>query len=266
MSNLTFQSSNFVSSRTDLPVLQNISDVLPSTRYELDSYGHWAFNGDNPLIDKVHARQLSIQPGASIQPIFSPQGVTLTNAKGSALLSDLIDSADANVTEILVAKTSSLGLYLLGTTLTNSSKTNENGFGAYAGTDSKDSDKPKIFMNMKPAIANAGGGFSGLTSGQVIDFTTPFLVAISVDKVKKTALLYTLKGDNESFISTTFSGNYEDSLKKIAIGNAYYDAVESGTRTTFAEAILYNKALSLNQIKVVAQRCKNRLKGMNIII
>ncbi|MDC5381440.1 hypothetical protein OHW70_18170, partial [Acinetobacter baumannii] len=85
------------------------------------------------------------------------------------------------------------------------------------------------------------------------------------DKAKKTALLYTQKNGVESFISTIYTGNYDQSSKKIAVGNAYYDAVESGTRTTFAEAILYNKALGLNQIKAVAQRCKLRLSTKNII-
>lgn len=266
MPNLTFQNSDFVSSRTDLPIIQNVTDVLPSTRFETDSYGHWAFYGDSPLKDKVNGRLLTLQTNAAIQPVFSLQGVALTNAKGSAFLSDLIDSTDTSITEILVAKTTSLGLYLMGASLTNGSKTTENGFGAYAGVDSQDSNKPKIFMNMKPAIASPAGGFSALTSGQVIDFTTPFLVAVSVDKAKKTALLYTLKNGVESFISTTYTGTYEQSSKKIAVGNAYYDAVESSTKTTFAEAILYNKALGLNQIKAVAQRCKLRLATKNIII
>ncbi|MCU4331946.1 hypothetical protein [Acinetobacter pittii] len=265
MANLTFQNSDFVSSRTDLPIIQNLTDVLPSSRFEADAYGHWVFYDDSPLIDRAHQRTLNLQSGAAIQPIFSSQGVALTNAKGSALLSDLVDSSDTSITAIYVAKTSSLALYLMGMSLTNTSSTTENGFGAYAGIDSADS-KPKIFLNVKPAIASSAGGFLNLTTGQEIQFNTPFLVAVSIDKLKKTALLYTLKGNVESFISTSYTANYDQSSKKIAIGNAYYTAAESGTRTTFAEAILYNKALGLNQIKAVAQRCKTRLAAKNIII
>jgi hypothetical protein len=266
MSNLTFQSSDFVSTRTDLPVLQSITDVLPSTRYEKDAYGHWAFYESEPLKDKVNSRELTLQVGAAIQPVFTNQGVALTNAKGSALMSNLDDSSTQNITAVYIAKTTGLGLYLLGPTLTSSGLTTESGFGVYAGLDSQDSDKPKIFMNLKPKKADSTGGFSNIRTNQEIQFTTPFLVAISVDKMKKTATLYVLKGENDSFVSTSYTANYEDSLKKIAVGNAYYPAAESGTRTIFAETILYDRALSLNQLKVVAQRCKNRLKGMNIII
>ncbi|MFW1890455.1 hypothetical protein [Acinetobacter geminorum] len=266
MPNLTFQNSDFISSRTDLPIIQNVADVLPSTRFESDSYGHWAFYGDNPLKDKVNGRLLTLQTNAAIQPVYTNQGVALTNAKGSALMSDLGDTVTQNITAVYVAQTSGLGLYLLGPSLTNSSSTTESGFGVYAGTDSQDSNKPKIYMNLKPKKADKTGGFENIKTNQEVQFTTPFLVAISVDKAKKTAMLYVLKGDNDSFISTSYTASYEDSLKKIAVGNAYYTAAESGTKTTFAETILYDKALTLNQLKAVAHRCKLRLATKNIII
>lgn len=266
MSDLVFQSSDFVSSRTDLPSVKNVSDVLPTARYEKDAYAHWAFYESEPLKDKVNSRELTLQVGAAIQPVFTNQGVALTNAKGSALISDLNDGATKNITAVYIAQTTGLGLYLLGPTLTNSSSTTESGFGVYAGLDSQDSDKPKIYMNLKPKKADNTGGFSNVKTNQEVQFTTPFLVAISVDKIKKTATLYVLKGENDYFISTSYTANYEDSLKKIAVGNAYYTASESGTKTTFAETILYDKALTLNQLKAVAYRCKARLKAKGIII
>lgn len=266
MSNLVIQESEFVSSRTDLPVVKNVSDVLPTARYEKDAYAHWAFYESEPLKDKVNARELTLQVGAAIQPIFTNQGVALTNAKGSALISDLGDTATQNITAVYIAQTTGLGLYLLGPSITSSGSTTESGFGVYAGTDSQDNNKPKIYMNLKPKKADNTGGFANVKTTQEVQFTAPFLVAISVDKVKKSAILYVLKGDNELFVATSFTANYEDSLKKIAIGNAYYTAVESGTKTTFAETILYDKALTLNQLKVVAQRCKTRLKAKAIII
>jgi len=266
MPNLLFQDSEYVSSRTDLPFVKNVSDVLPTARYEKDAYAHWAFYESEPLKDKVNSRELTLQVGAAIQPIFTNQGVALTNAKGSALLSDLNDGATQNITVVYIAQTTGLGLYLLGPTLTSSSSTTESGFGIYAGTDSQDSNKPKIYMNLKPKKADNTGGFANVKTNQEVQFTTPFLAAISVDKTKKTATLYVLKGENDSFVSTTYTANYEDSLKKVAVGNAYYAAVESGTKTTFAEAIIYDKALSLNQLKAVGQRCKNRLKAKGITI
>ncbi|MGL3020521.1 hypothetical protein [Acinetobacter baumannii] len=265
--NLLFQDSDFVSRRSDLPIVQNVSDILPSTNYESDAYGHWALykGSEDAFIDQVNNRALNLQMNAAIAPVFSSEGVTLTNAKGSALISDLVDKATTSITAVYVAKTSTVGLYLLGMTLPNTGSTTENGFGAYAGVDNADQ-KPKVFLNLKPVIANQNGSLSNLSTKQVINPLEPFLVAISVDKAKKTALLYVMQGETESFISATYTGNYEDSTKPMAVGNAYYNAAESGTRTTFAEAILYNKAKTLNQIKAIAYRCKSRLKRQNITL
>lgn len=261
MSDLLFQATNFVSNRSDLPIIQNISDVLVSTRYEVDAYGHWAFYGDAPLIDKVHSRNLTVQAGAAIQPVFSSQGVALTNAKGSALMSDLIDNATTNVTAVYVAKTSGAGLFLMGMTLPTTGSTTENGFGAYI---SDATEYSKAYLNLKPAVANTAGGISNLTNNQNIGQTTPFLVAISVDKTKKTVTLYTFKAGVDSFVSSFFTSAYETANKALAVGNAYYTAAEGGARTTFAEAIIYNRALTVNELKAVARRCRARLSGKGI--
>ena len=252
MPNLTFQNSDFISSRTDLPIIQNVTDVMPSARFETDSYGHWSFIGDTPLVDKVNNKLLTLQTGAAVQPIFSNAGVALTNANGSALLSDLVDSTTQNVTAIFVAKTTNNSLYILGMTLPTSSSTTENGSGVYLSAD-------KAYLNVKPLAANGTGGISGLTTNQNISQTSYCLVAVSIDKAKKTALLYTMKNGVDSFMSTAFTSNYDVSTKKLSVGNAYYSVGEFGVKTTFAEAVLYNKALSLNELRLVANRMKFRL-------
>lgn len=259
MSNLVFQDTSYVSSRNDLPVVQNISDVLVSTRYEKDAYAHWAFYGNEPLKDKVNSRSLTLQVGAAVPPSYSSQGVTLTNAKGSALISDLIDNTTTNITAIFVAKADGTLLYLMGMTLPTTGSTAESGFGAYASSN-------KVYVNVKPSAAASTGGVDNLTTDQLIGQTTPFLVAVSVDKAKKTVLLYSFKNGIDAQVSKSFLGTYENVNKAVAVGNAYYNAVESGTRTTFTEAILYNKALTLNEIKAVAKRCQARLAARGITI
>ncbi|MFK6686143.1 hypothetical protein Q4372_16915 [Acinetobacter baumannii] len=259
MSNLVFQDTSYVSSRNDLPVVQNISDVLVSTRYEKDAYAHWAFYGNEPLKDKVNSRSLTLQAGAAIPPSYSSLGVALTNAKGSALISDLIDNASTNITVILVAKADGTGLYLMGMTLPTTGSTTESGFGAYVSSN-------KAYVNVKPLIAASRGGVSNLSTNQTFDQTTPFLVAVSIDKVKKTVLLYSFKDGIDGQVSSSFLSTYENANKAIAVGNAYYTASESGFRTTFTEAILYNKALTLNEIKAVAKRCQARLAARGITI
>ncbi|MDA4852742.1 hypothetical protein Q4372_14580 [Acinetobacter baumannii] len=259
MGDLLFQDSDFVSTRTDLPTVQNVSDVLPSTRYELDAYGHWVFYGNKPFEDKVNGRLLTVQNGASVQPAFTNDGAVLTNAKGSALMSDLVDNANVSVTAIYVAKVSGAGLFLMGMTLPTSGITTENGFGAYISTN-------KVSVNFKPAVASANGAISGFSNNQAIVQTSPFLVAVSIDKTNKTALLYTMAAGEAAYAMTSFFIPYESANKVIAIGNAYYQASEGGARTTFSEAILYNRALAISEIKAVALRCRARLKGKNIII
>lgn len=259
MTNLLIQDTSFVSSRNDLPVIQNISDVLISTRYEKDSYGHWAFYGNAPLIDKVNSRSLTLQVGATIPPTYNSQGVVLTNAKGSALLSDLIDNATTDITVVLVAKADGTGLYLMGMTLPTTGTTTESGFGAYVSSN-------KAYVNVKPLIAVSTGGVSNLSTNQTFDQTTPFLVAVSINKANKTVLLYSFKNGVDGQVSSSFLSTYENSSKAVAVGNAYYTASESGFRTTFTEAILYNKALTLNEIKAVAKRCQARLAAKGITI
>lgn len=252
MSDLFFQSSDFISARTDLPTVQNVSNVFTSLKYEADAYGHWAFYGDNPLIDKVNGRNLVVQAGSTVAPIYSLDGVALANSNGNALLTDLTDSSSTNVTAIFVAKTTNNSLYLLGMTLPSTASTTENGAGIYLSGD-------KAYLNVKPLAANISGGISGLTTNQNVAQTGYCLVAASINKTTKTALLYTMKSGVDSFISTTFASAYADSVKKISIGNAYYTAVESGVKTTFAEAVVYNKALNLTEIRLAAQRIKKRL-------
>lgn len=258
MSNLFFQDSNY-SSDAALPVISDIREVFVSQSYEKDSYGHWVFYKDEPLVDKVNSRPLTVQQGAAIQPIFTPDGVALTNAKGSALMSTLVDSTTTSITALYVAKTTSNGLYLMGMTLPNTNVTTENGFGAYASGD-------KVYVNLKPQIATNIGAVQGITTNQSITQTGYFLVAVSVDKVKKSVLLYSLQGDNDAFVASNYTGNYETTGKVMSVGNAYYNAVESGTKTTYAEAIMYDRALSLSEIKMLAQRTKLRLAGNGIII
>ena len=259
MTDLLFQTTGFTSNRTDLPVTQNITDILTTTKYELDSYGHWVFYDENPLVDKVNAHTLTLQSGAAIQPVYSNAGVELTNAKGSALMSSLVDAAATNITAVFVVKTSGTALSLFGMTLPTTGSTTDNGFGPYASAD-------KVYLNMKPLIASSVGNISGLTTNKNISQTTPFLVAVSVDKTNRTAMLYTFKAGTDAFVSSAFTAPYDDSSKVLAVGNAYYKQVENGARTTFAEAILYNKALSLNELKAVALRCRARLALKNILI
>lgn len=252
MSNLCIQVEGYVSPFAgQLPTVQT-EDLIYVERYEADAYGHWLFGTDSSsLVDKVNARSLTVQAGATVQPTFSSNHVELANKNGNALISDLVDAALTDITAIFVVKTSTAGLHVIGGNLPASSSTTASGSGVFVNAN-------KSYINSKPAVANGTGSISNATSNQVIDQVNNFLVAMSINKTTKECLIYTLQNGVESSFSSAFSGTYETSPNHISVGNGYYTASSAGPTTSFAEAIIYNKALSLAEIKAVAGRAKVR--------
>ncbi|ELZ3600095.1 hypothetical protein ACLKIS_003900, partial [Acinetobacter baumannii] len=111
MTQLFFQAKNFVSKRS-LPKLSNVDDLLPNLEYE--AYGHWVFeNTSDSLTDKVNNRLLALQNGATVQPVYSESGVTISTAVGNALVSDLSDTSTQSVTETAVVKCNNTQLAIL---------------------------------------------------------------------------------------------------------------------------------------------------------
>lgn len=258
MRNLFFMAKNYITA-TNAPIISSVEDVFPTNRYELDSYDHWLFYDDNPLVGKVNSRNLTVQSGAALQPVFSDKGVSLTNAKGSALMTDLIDNATTDITCIYALAVNGEGLYLTGMTLPTTNVSTESGFGGYVSAN-------KAYLNLKPLVSNSTGAIQGLTNNQTIDQQKTFIIAVSVNKTTKKATLYTMNSTSDSFVSTTFTGTYENASKAISVGNAYYNGVESGARSLFAEAVIYSRALNVSEIKLAANRMMNRLKNNNVII
>lgn len=256
--NIFFQATGFTSQR-NLPVIQNIEDIIYAEKFEQTSYDHWLFLDDAPLVGRVNNRVLSLQGGATVPPQYSSEGVALTNAKGSALLTDLIDNSATSITAIYVTKCDTTGLHLLGMTLPTSNVTNENGFGVYLSGN-------KAYVNVKPLIASSGGSLAGLTNNQAITQTDFCLSAVSVNKSSNEVVVYTLQKGIESSAIGAFAGAYENVAKKVAVGNAYYTAGEFGIKTKFIEAIVFDRALTLEEIKGVASRSRARLFHRNIIV
>ncbi len=59
---------------------------------------------------------------------------------------------------------------------------------------------------------------------------------------------------------------YESALNKFAFGNnAYSISNATGNTATFAEGVIFDKALTLDEIKAVAARAKSRMKNRGII-
>ncbi|EHU2650156.1 hypothetical protein ACIN5162_1832 [Acinetobacter baumannii OIFC0162] len=256
--NIFFQASGYVSQR-NLPIIKNIEDIIYTEKFEQTSYDHWLFLDETPLVGRVNNRVLSLQGGATVPPVYSSEGMALANAKGSAMLTDLTDNSSTSITAVYVTKCTTDTLHLLGMTLPNTNAPNENGFGAYLSGN-------KAYLNLKPLLANSGGALQGLTNNQAITQAEFCITAVSVNKSTNEVILYTQQNGVESWVEGSFSGIYENMAKKIAVGNAYYNVADSGAKTKYLEAIIFDRALEVDEIKGVASRSRVRLLNRNIVV
>lgn len=257
MSNLCIQVEDYVSPFAgQLPVVQT-QDLIYIEKFEADAYGHWMFGVDSSsLVDRVNARSLTLQVGATIPPVYSANHVQLANLNGNALISDLVDAAATNITAVFIAKASTAGLHIIGGNLPPSASTAASGSGVFVSAN-------KSYLNSRPLAANATGMISNVTSNQVFDQTNNVLIAISVNKTTKQCIIYTQQNGVESSTTSAYTGTYETSPNKISVGNGYYTAA-SGPTTSFVEAIIYDKALSVAELQAVATRAKLRQQNRGI--
>ncbi|MDV5202059.1 hypothetical protein [Acinetobacter baumannii] len=256
MTQLFFQAKNFVSKRS-LPKLSNVDDLLPNLEYE--AYGHWVFeNSSASLVDKVNNRLLTLQNGATVQPIYSEAGVTISTAFGNALVSDLSDTSAQSVTLAAVVKCNNTQLAILLGNLEPSSSTTSSGLSAFVSAN-------KAYLTLKPTTAGSGG-IGSLTPASGLNQTTNFFIAVSVDKATKKGIIYVQQNSAELTNEAVYtSAVYESALNNFAVGNNAYSILNAPARTaTFAEAVIFNKALILEEIKAVAGRAKSRMDNRGI--
>lgn len=256
MTHLFFKATGFSSSRS-LPVLNNVEDLIP--KYEADAYGHWLFGGSaSSLVDVVNGKQLTLQSGATINPSYTENGVTISTAYGNSLLSDLTDGAAQNLTITAVVKCNNTALAVLLGNLLPTGVTTSSSCGAFVSAS-------KAYATVKPSVSGSGA-LNSLTPPDNVTQTSTFFIALSIDKSEKKVIIHLEQGAVDSSNEGTFTATYETSLNKIAIGNnAYTTSTSTANTATFNEAIIYNKALSLNEIRAVALRTKSRLSGRGII-
>ncbi|HAV3501998.1 hypothetical protein QBR50_13695 [Acinetobacter baumannii] len=256
MTQLFFQAKNFVSKRS-LPKLSNVDDLLPNLEYE--AYGHWVFeNSSASLVDKVNNRLLALQSGATVQPTYTESGVTISTAVGNALVSDLSDTSAQSVTLAAVVKCNNTQLaILLGNLEPNSSKTSS-GLSAFVSAN-------KAYLTLKPTAAGSGG-IGSLTPASGRNQTTNFFIAVSVNKATKKGIIYVQQNSAELTNEAVYTAAvYESALNNFAVGNnAYTGSNAPANKATFAEAVIFNKALTLDEIKAVATRSKDRMKNRGI--
>ena len=255
MSHLFFKATGFTSSR-DLPQLSGVEPLIPNV--ENKAYAHWLFGGSaSSLVDVVNNKQLTLQPGATINPAYSENGVTISTAYGNSLLSDITDAASQNITMIAVVRCNTTSLAVLLGNLLPTGVNTSSSCGAFASAG-------KAYATVKPSVSGSGV-LNSLTPPASITQTSTFFIAVIVDKVAQKAVIHIEQGAVDSSNEGVFSSTYETSLNKIAVGNNCYTTSATTSNTaTYNEVIIFDRALTLAEIQAVATRSKERLANRNV--
>lgn len=246
MSDLFLQAKNFSTSR-DMPKV-NVNDAIYVDRFELDSYGHWQFLGDTPLVDRVNARMMTQKTEATVTPVFKTDGVELTSATNSGLISDFIDGVNS-YTQISVLKTNTTALTMAQGTV-NTAQISSNS-GVYLSSGSAHFHFKPQPTSTPPVIPLGDGEISSN------DFV---LIAVSVNKQSRTFIGYLLNQGVESDVQRSTSFEYLNNNNNVGLGNTYYLSGNSG-KLTVLETVIFDKALNLDQIKFAANRIKTRINN-----
>lgn len=247
--NLCIQIEGYVSPFADqLPKVQT-EDLIYIEKFEDDAYGHWLFGVDGTsLIDKVNSRALTLQAGATVQPMYSENYVRLGAKNGNALESQLLDSAGISFTiSAVVYPEGASALSILFGTLQPSVDNKGAAIFSSAG---------KVFATARPSV-------SSLDAGIALDLTKPLFASLSVNKVTNAVNILLLQ--NGVFYEKVGSTAYISSGTAIALSNSLYTSSHSILNTKYYEAIIHDKSLSLTEMKAVAMRAKIRLENRGIV-
>ncbi|MEN8390203.1 hypothetical protein ABFP25_03415 [Acinetobacter indicus] len=243
MTNLCFQIDGYVSPFADqLPKVQT-EDLIYIEKFEEDAYGHWLFGGTSTsLVDKVNGRTLTLQAGATVQPIYADNYVRLGAAKGQSLQSGLMDSAvdGYTISGVVQPETSDL-MVLLGTL---GASTEPQGAG--------------IFTSAGKVFATGRTGVSSLDPGLALDTSKPVFVSVSVNKTSGVVNIVAMQ--NGVTFEKTSTGAQVDSGTALSVGNSRYttSATYNTLKNKYYEAIIHNRALSISEMKAMANRAKIR--------
>lgn len=247
MSNLTIQINDYVSPfAKDLPKIASIDDLVYVEKYETDAWGHWIFaDNSTSLVDKVNNRSLTLQSGATVQPIYDTNHVRLATKSGNALLTGLNDSLSA-FTQIAVVQPESTELTaVLGN------------LGAFASPQGIG-----IFTSSSKVYLTSRTGISSWDVGLNLDMAKPVLIGYSLDKTAS-AINFIAMQNGIMYTKTSPSGTFVAANTELAVGNSRYTS-SSTNYIKYYESIAYNKALTLSELQAVATRSKKRLEYRGI--
>lgn len=241
--NLCIEVEDYVSPFAGSLPTVSTEDLICIERFEADSYGHWLFGRNSTsLVDKVNGRALSIQAGALVQPVYSENNVQLSIKAGNALVSDLLDSS---VTQFTMS-----GLFMPGSTDLSTIMGNLAAFGGETATGFG------IFTSAGKLYATIRTQVSSWDVGLALDPLKPVFASLSINKT--TGIVnFVAQQAGIFYEKTTGNLNYLNAGVPLSFGNNRYPSALTNNQKMY-EGILHNRALSIGEMKSLANRVKIR--------
>lgn len=249
-----FKASSFISSKAT-ETLKNVQSL--EVEKETDAYAHWDFKNDsNSLVDLIGKKTLVVQDGASVQPLYTDTNVQLSLTQGNSLITPLTDTSTQSFTLAAVVKVNQESISILFGNLVQSPNT------LYSGTSGFTSNK-KGYVTVKPSKGSpaSANGVSSLDVGIVLDTSKYMFLAVTVDKTTKKASVFISQG-SQSFAEKVYTAPKYENTNKLAVGNAFYKG-KIGT-ANYSEFVMFDKALTLNQLESLKERALTRSYDKNI--
>lgn len=254
MSNL-FTMLPFAVVNASLPVIPS-GDITLLTELEPDAYEHWIFdNSSASLSGLLKSTPLTAQ---STAPTYSSKYLSISGNEGAGLLTPLTESEGQTDTIAVVFKytTAANGIVIPFGSLAKSADA------ALGGCSPFLSAAPRTLYS----TARGAAGISTLNSGDTIAASTWRFLCVS-RKLTASGTYKVLKGTSTVRES---SGDYSayvpaGSGRKIGLGSLYYNS-EAGNTLDFAEAVVFNRALSAAEMSALYLRAQARMAARGITI
>lgn len=235
--------------------------VIPSTDFErlseleAGAYEHWIFdNGAASLSGGVNGRMLTAQ---SDPATFSDSYLSIPSNEGKALLTDMGEVVDQKDTICVVFRYSTTtGVVIPFGALAKTADAALGGGCPYIANAGRD-----ILLQYRPTNINS------IDTGKDAPASTWQFLAVSRDMASGGIVRTLLGGQSQHSVTVSNVAAYipAGSGRKIGLGSAYYNAV-TGVTLDFAEAVVFDRALSASELDDVYLRAKARMAERGITV
>lgn len=253
MSNL-FTMLPFLVSNPTLPVIPSM-DFERLSELEAGAYEHWIFdNGAASLSGGVNGRILTAQ---SDPATFSDSYLSISGNEGKALLTDMGEVAGQKDTICVVFRYSTVtGITIPFGALARSAEAALGGGCPYILNESRG-----LFLQYR------GSNVASVDTGYDAPANTWHFLAVSRDMASGGAVRTLLSGHPQHSVTVSNVGAYVPAVsgRKIGLGAAYYNSA-IGSTLDFAEAVVFDRALSASDLADVYARAKARMAKRGITV